>query len=95
MTWGWDFWTINPTRSGGVRNLRESEVQGGPPVISGIITPISSRVITPVNHLISAIYKGPTTPFIIGFWAHLVAKQFSSNNFAGDYSAIGLSDFFC
>ena len=38
-------------------------VQGGPlPTITGVITP-TSRVITPVTHLFSAIYRGPSHPF--------------------------------
>ena len=39
-------------------------LQGGPlPVINAVTTPIS-RVITPVTHLFSAIYRGPITSFI-------------------------------
>ena len=51
--------------------------QGGPlPVITVVITPIS-RVITPVTHLCSAIYRGPITPFINGLGAHLATSYFS------------------
>ena len=48
-------------------------VQGGPPISYnwGEITPIS-KVITPVTHLFSAIYRGYFTPFITIAGAHLV-----------------------
>ena len=55
------------------------------PVISGVITP-TSRLITPVTQLFSAIYRGPITLLItIGSGAHLLGlvtlkKNLRENN---------------
>ncbi len=39
-----------------------------------------SRVITPVTHLFSAIYRGPITPCINVVWAHLVDMIFTTTS---------------
>ena len=52
-------------------------LQGGAPTSYkwGEITPIS-RVITPITHLFSAIYRGYVTPFTTIVGAHLVGGGF-------------------